>query len=62
MANKPGAVKAFTLDGLIKAVGEATEVIELKNLEPNSTFAVVTQDEMEYDITVLEPHISKTVQ
>lgn len=48
-------VKAFTLDGLTKAVGEAIKVIKLADLEPNYTLAVVTQDEAEYDITVLEP-------
>ncbi len=50
-----GGVKAFTLDRLTKAVDEATKVIKLADLEPNYAIAVVTQDEMEYDITVLEP-------
>jgi len=48
-------VKAFTIDGLTKAVSEATKVIKLADLEPNYTLVVVTQDEAEYDITVLEP-------
>ena len=53
------SIKAFTLDGFTKAAEEATKVIQLKNLEPNYTLAVVTQDEMEYDITVLEPHTGR---
>ncbi len=49
------SVKAFTLDGLTNAVGEITKAIYIKELELNYTLAVVTQGEIEYDITVLEP-------
>lgn len=48
-------VKANTLDGLTKAVEKAAKVIQLKDLDPNYDLVVVTENETEYDIIVLEP-------
>ncbi len=55
------SIKAHTLDSLIKAAGEAIKVIELKYLEPNYALAVVTQNETEYDIIVLEPQTGRVL-
>lgn len=61
MSDKLDGIKVPILDGLTKAVGEATKVIELKDLEPNYSLAIVTQDETEYDITVLEPQTGRVL-
>lgn len=54
-------IKAFTLDGLTKAVGEMVKVIQLNDLEPRYTLAIVTEDETEYDITILEPQTGRVL-
>lgn len=59
MSDKLGGVKAHTLDSLTKAAGEVTRVIQLTDLEPNHTFTIVTQNETEYDITVIEPQTGR---
>lgn len=56
MSDKSDEVKAFTLNGFTNAVREATKVINVKELEPNYKLAIITTDETEYDITVLNPH------
>lgn len=54
-------VKAFTLDSLTRAVDETTKVVNVKELELNYKLAVVTTDETEYDITILEPHTGRVL-
>ncbi|OGM99262.1 MAG: hypothetical protein A2915_02655 [Candidatus Yanofskybacteria bacterium RIFCSPLOWO2_01_FULL_41_34] len=52
-------VKAFTLDGITRVAEGADGVMCLKDLGFNHALVVITEDETEYDIIVLEPTTGK---